>query len=332
MKNQEREFLPTSNILDIPITTLCFEKQVKTIINFAKEKKGKHVLTCGLLPLVEIYYNPNLKDIYKTADLVTVNSIPKYLLRLLQFNGSDQYHSDLDLFISLCKESQQQRISICLIGSLRPILDEILDCMDRDFPDLNVVIAEPLPLRPLTPAEDEMLIKKINSSGAGLVFVFQGCPRQERWIAEHRHNINATMIGFGGVSIEYLGIKKRTQRTRIEWLYHLNLKRKRLFNVYYKVIPALVYIFFSQLLLEFNKSSFQSQTIKEKAYKRLPEDWYAELKALELKLVKSGIKQWIVEVVMLRSLLELSKAAFIIYLDNIWLTSTSITKDSDKNG
>ena len=83
---------------------------------------------------------------------------------------------------------------------------------------------------------NEQLIEKINQSGAGLVFVCLGCPKQEIWMSRYRGKIDAVMVGVGAVFSMYAGINPRApiylQKAGLEWLYRLAKEPRRLWNRY----------------------------------------------------------------------------------------------------
>jgi N-acetylglucosaminyldiphosphoundecaprenol N-acetyl-beta-D-mannosaminyltransferase len=89
------------------------------------------------------------------------------------------------------------------------------------------------PFRELTAAEEGEVAAKINASGARLVFVILGCPRQERWMARMKGRVDALMVGVGGALPVLIGMQRRApvwmQRNGLEWLYRLMQEPRRLF-------------------------------------------------------------------------------------------------------
>jgi len=65
------------------------------------------------------------------------------------------------------------------------------------FPGLVVAYAWSPPFRPLSPEEDAQVVREIGGSGARVLFVGLGCPKQERWMGEHRGRVSAVMLGVG---------------------------------------------------------------------------------------------------------------------------------------
>ncbi len=80
------------------------------------------------------------------------------------------------------------------------------------------------------------MVEQINASGAQMIFVALGCPKQEKWMASMKGRIHATMIGIGGALPVMVGMQKRApewmQKASLEWLYRLGQEPKRLFKRY----------------------------------------------------------------------------------------------------
>lgn len=78
---------------------------------------------------------------------------------------------------------------------------------------------ESLPFRKLNAEEDATSVMRINTSGAGIVFVGFGCPKQERWMAEHRGKVNAVMIRVGAEFDFHAGTVKPAPK----WMQNVSL-------------------------------------------------------------------------------------------------------------
>ena len=76
----------------------------------------------------------------------------------------------------------------------------------------------------------------INASGASLVFVALGCPKQEIWMHNMKAHIHATMVGVGGAMEVLTGQQKRPplwiENIGMEWFFRLCLEPRRLFKRY----------------------------------------------------------------------------------------------------
>lgn len=179
-----------------------------------------------------------------------------WMMRLLGARYQNRV-AGMDIFLALCELAQTLNMSVFFVGSQTEILSRMQDRLKKEFPKLKIAAMEPLPFRPLTETEDQQLIQKINSSGAGIVLVSLGCPKQENWMAQHKGKVDSVMIGLGGVFPVYAGIKKWAPRIvrdlGLEWLYRWLQEPRRLWRRYTTTIPPFVLLASKQLL---SSSSF----------------------------------------------------------------------------
>lgn len=245
--------LPTRKVLDFPITALRFNEQIQTILEWAREHKSKTVCVANVHMLMEAHWNPEFGSVLKDADMVTPDGMPLvWMMKKLGATSQDRV-AGLDILACVCESAQKEDVSLCFVGSQTTILSGMRSRLKKEYPDLNIAAMEPLPFRPLTESEDEALINKINQSGAGVVFVSLGCPKQEKWMAEHKDKIQAVMIGLGGAFPVYAGLHKRAPRiireSGFEWLYRWLQEPRRLWGRYTKTIPPFMWLAMKQLII-----------------------------------------------------------------------------------
>ena len=101
---------------------------------------------------------------------------------------------------------------------------------------MKIAGAESPPFRPLTAAEDDALVERINGSGARIVLVGLGCPKQDHFAYEHRDRLEAVQLCVGAVFDFYAGHKSVApewmQRYGLEWLHRLASEPRRLWRRY----------------------------------------------------------------------------------------------------
>lgn len=244
--------LPTREVLDFPITALRLDEQIETILEWASGRESKTVCVANVHMLMEAHWNPEFAKVLKDADMVTPDGMPLvWMMKKLGATYQDRV-AGLDILASVCKSAPKQNISVYFVGSQSQILSGMRSKLEKEYPDLKIAEMEPLPFRPLTESEDEALIKKINQSGAGIVFVSLGCPKQEKWMTEHKDKIQAVMIGLGGAFPVYAGLHKRAPRiireSGFEWLYRWVQEPRRLGGRYTKTIPPFMWLAMKQLI------------------------------------------------------------------------------------
>ena len=137
-------------------------------------------------------------------------------------------------------------------GGTQETLDRLLDVVGKRFRRLRVPYAYSPPFRPLTPEEDAQVVEAINESGARILFVGIGCPKQERWMAAHRDRVRAVMLGVGAAFDFLAGAKPHAPRwmqtAGLEWLFRLLTEPRRLWKRYLKHNPRFLVLFARQLL------------------------------------------------------------------------------------
>ncbi len=244
--------LPQQQVLSTPVTALRFDQATRTILRWAHGHESKAVCVANVHMLMEARGNKEFDRILNNADMVTPDGMPLvWMLKLLGRKGQDRV-AGMELLQSLCQQASEQNVKVFFLGSQKAVLDQMRTRLEREYPDLEIAGMEPLPFRRLTPNEDAAVIEQIHESGAGLVFVCLGCPKQEKWIAEHKGRIQSVMIGLGGAFPVYAGLKKWAPRwvrqSGLEWLYRLLQEPKRLVGRYSQTIPPFIFLAVAQLL------------------------------------------------------------------------------------
>ncbi len=100
------------------------------------------------------------------------------------------------------------------------------------------------PFRPLSAEEDAAYTAEIAASGARILFVGLGCPRQERWCDAHRDRIPAVMMAVGAAFDFHAGRVRqappRLQKMGLEWAFRLAMEPRRLWRRYAHVVPRFI--------------------------------------------------------------------------------------------
>ena len=114
-----------------------------------------------------------------------------------------------DLMWDLCRACADEGVSIYLYGGTESALALLEAAIRRSFPTLRIAGKESPPFRPLTADEDSAAIARINASGAGVLFVGLGCPRQEQWMYGHHGHVRCVMLGVGAAFDFHAGTLRR---------------------------------------------------------------------------------------------------------------------------
>ena len=148
-----------------------------------------------------------------------------------------------DLMPALFEHSQQIGFRHFLYGATPRTL-ELLSCnLKRKFPDAEIVGAHAPPFRPAGADEDETVIETINASGADILWVGLSTPKQELWMARHRHRLLApVLIGVGAAFDFHAELVRQAprwlQRTGLEWAFRTAMEPRRLARRYLRNNPT----------------------------------------------------------------------------------------------
>lgn len=141
-----------------------------------------------------------------------------------------------ELMLRLCRRAAREGVSIYLYGSTPEVLDTLKQRLTELCPGLRIAGAESPPFRRLTPAEDAAMVERVNASGAGLMFLGLGLPKQDEFAHEHKPAIHAVQLCVGA-AFDFIAGNKRTapawmQRRGLEWLFRLTQEPGRLWRRY----------------------------------------------------------------------------------------------------
>ena len=141
-----------------------------------------------------------------------------------------------DFMDAVFRATMDGRVAHYFYGSTPETIEKLRENLERRYPGIRIAGMVSPPFRPETPEEDAETVRRINESGAALIWIGLGAPKQERWMAAHRGKLSGVMLGVGAGFNFYAGTVKRApvwvQKIVMEWLYRLLQDPKRLANRY----------------------------------------------------------------------------------------------------
>jgi len=223
-------------VLNTFIDAVSWEGATNSIIGWAQSRQSRSVYFCNVHSLVTAREDEVLHKALSQGDLLTPDGMPVAWMLRRSGHASQERVCGPDLMPKILRAAETAGISVFFFGDEQGTLDTLRQVLSRDYPNLNVAGMISPPFRDLSKEEDDAVLHEINSSGAQLVFVSLGCPKQEKWIADHKGRIHATMLGVGAAFNFFAGIKRRApiwmQKIALEWLYRLAAEPRRLAKRY----------------------------------------------------------------------------------------------------
>jgi N-acetylglucosaminyldiphosphoundecaprenol N-acetyl-beta-D-mannosaminyltransferase len=229
-----------------------YRDATQQVLRWAKAGESRAVAVATVNNVMEAYDDPSYLRVMNSADLVTPDGMPLvWGLRRLGVGSATRVYGP-DLTPLVLAAAADAGVQVGFYGSSHEVLSALLDRVRADHPSLEVVYAVSPPFGDLPPDEDAAVVDAINGAGCRILFVGLGCPRQERWIVEHRGRVEAVMLGVGAAFDFLAGTKRQApsmlQRAGLEWLFRLGTEPRRLWRRYLRHNPRFVVLFGRQLL------------------------------------------------------------------------------------
>jgi N-acetylglucosaminyldiphosphoundecaprenol N-acetyl-beta-D-mannosaminyltransferase len=241
------------SILGIGVNVVDYEGAVGRIIACAHAKErctvsalAVHGIMCGALDSAQKYRLNQL-------DIVTPDGQPvRWALRLLHGEKLKDRVYGPNLILKICEHAEQEGLSVFLFGSRMEVLENMSANFKQRFPELKIAGLEPSAFRTGDRDDSEKLASKIKASGADIVFVGLGCPRQEIFAFENAERLSLPIVAVGAAFDFHAGMVAQApawmQDRGLEWLFRLSREPGRLWRRYLYLNPAYCLLILAQML------------------------------------------------------------------------------------
>lgn len=218
-------------------STLSLKETILHIVKMAVSKKSAYVCVSNVHMVVEATKDAAFTPILQNADLAVLDGMPLvWSMKLLNGIKAERI-AGMHLMDGILQEARVNKdLAIYLYGSKTAVLKTAKQYILNNYRNVKIVGYHAPPYIALTASEELKVIEKINSTGANLIFVALGCPKQEKWMANMKGKIPAVMVGIG-IALEVLTRQQaRTplwmEASGLEWFFRLLKEPRRLFKRY----------------------------------------------------------------------------------------------------
>jgi exopolysaccharide biosynthesis WecB/TagA/CpsF family protein len=221
-----------------------------------QEAKNRNSYACSALAvhgLMEAYKDHTFLCTVRNIDMVVPDGQPiRWALNSFHsLNLKDRVYGPT-LTLHVLQKANKEQLKVYLYGSKPETLTKLSTFINVNFPNIHLCGIHPDRFREATPEEDQEDIAKINNSGAHIVLVGRGCPRQEKWVSNHRGKVNAVMMAVGAAFDFHAKTVKQApewmQQSGLEWLFRLVQEPGRLWKRYLTTNSLFVYLFIKHKL------------------------------------------------------------------------------------
>jgi N-acetylglucosaminyldiphosphoundecaprenol N-acetyl-beta-D-mannosaminyltransferase len=251
--------LDDRSILGMRVHATTYADAVQRIAAWAVERESRYVCEAPIHMVMESYDSSEYRDVINGADLVTPGGMPiVWMMRLLGVHRQPRVYGPA-MTLKVCEYAAVHGIKVGFYGGTEKSLAAMCAELRRRYAGIDIAYAYSPPFRKLTPEEDANVRQEIERSGAQVLFVGLGCPKQERWMAEHRPGVRAVMMGVGAAFDFISGAKPQApmwmQSMGAEWIFRLCTEPRRLWYRYAWHNPRFVALALVQVVRSFSRMS-----------------------------------------------------------------------------
>jgi exopolysaccharide biosynthesis WecB/TagA/CpsF family protein len=246
--------MPSRHVLGMRVDLLSTKEAVSRITDAAESGRAGYCCVTNVHQCIMTYDDPAFRKVVNGAELVISDStILRSSLGLCYGVKMPPPMRGAELMNALCAAAAEASVPVALIGGKT---DEVLGRLKRvlhsRYPSLNIPFAYSPPFSTPSTEEAARLIHGLRQSGARLVLVGLGCPKQERWMSANYALAGSFMVGVGAAFDYNSGAVKSSppwvHRVGLEWLYRLASEPRRLWRRYLYTSPRFIALLLGDLV------------------------------------------------------------------------------------
>jgi exopolysaccharide biosynthesis WecB/TagA/CpsF family protein len=246
------------DVFGVQVNSTCYDEVVACVMQAAEAGRPALLDFMPVHLLTHVARDGRLRAKLDDFDIVAPDGQPvRWALNYFHGTGLTDRVYGPELMRRVCAAASRQGISIYLYGGTEDVLVKLRERLLSWFPTLKIAGAEAPPFRPLTDEEHEQTMHRINESGAGIVFLGIGSPKQEIFAHRHRDDIRAVQLCVGAAFDFHAGVKKMApawmQKRGLEWLFRVTQEPGRLWKRYLIANSTYLALFAREVLLRFLK-------------------------------------------------------------------------------
>ncbi len=225
------------NVLGVGISRLTLNGAADIVCAWASAGGGGYVCCAPVHPIALGISDLGFREILNRSLLTTPDGMPVVWLGRRRFGESVNRVYGPDLMQAVCAAGREKGLRHFFYGGGEEVAEKLAARLSSDYRGLGVTGMETPPFRDLTDEEVEHLAVRILESGAQVLWVGLGVPKQERFMARMQpHLPGVVQVGVGAAFDFLSGTKPQAplwmQRAGLEWLFRMASEPRRLAGRY----------------------------------------------------------------------------------------------------
>jgi len=234
------------NVLGVGISVLNLDTVVGVLASALAAGRRGYVTVTGVHGVIESQTDEPLRRIHNASLLSTPDGMPMVWMGRLAGHPTMGRVYGPDLMERVFEWSRTSGATHYFYGGNVGVAEELKARLEKRFPGIRIVGTYTPPFRPLTEAELAALSADVARLRPDFLWVGLSTPKQERFMAEHVHKLDARiMVGVGAAFDFFAGRVQQAprwiQRSGFEWLYRLTRDFKRLWPRYSRIVPLFLW-------------------------------------------------------------------------------------------
>ena len=240
------------NILGVQVSNITNEHLLESFTERIGQKQKTQVCITPVNSVLAAIKDPQVLSIYNASEYVLCDGTPiKWAAGFLNTPIVERI-TGLDLLPNLVAHCAKHDFSIFLLGASPGVGEQLKQTIHAQYPNCKVVgVYVPPFMKVFSEEENIKMIDAINAVSPDVLLVSLTAPKQDIWIAQNLHRVNASIqIGIGGAFEVMAGLAKRAPKwmhtAGLEWLYRFIQEPKRLFRRYFIEAPLFIPLILKQ--------------------------------------------------------------------------------------
>ena len=233
-------------ILNVWVDPVDMNGALERVVRFVEEGDRPHsVFAVNPEKKFSVPRDPQLHKVFSEADLLIPDGIGVVMAARILYRVRLARVPGVEMMDEICRLSAKKRYKVFIYGAKEDVSAKSAEILQQRYPSLEIVGRAN---GYVSHEEMPTLIEQINTSGAQVLSLALGSPRQENWYATYANKLHTVRVcqGIGGTLDTIAGTVKRAPhfwcRLNLEWLYRLLAEPKRIGRQ--RVLPIFAYLVF----------------------------------------------------------------------------------------
>ena len=233
-------------------TTMVQSRNFSNLVLEISKATPQSIYFCNVHMLMLAQEDTGLSKAMQSTDIVFADGVPIAWLQARVSNKDACVIRGYEMVMAVCEQASRMHESVGFLGSTPDIMTNLVSALSKKFEGLHVAYQYCPPFTQGNIESTQSELVRINQSGIKWLFVGLGCPKQEKWIAKYKHELNCNILGVGAAFDWLSGKVKKPpswmEKYALAWLYRLFQNPTKMWRRYFiynskfilKALPKLI--------------------------------------------------------------------------------------------